>query len=285
MTKILVTGANGQLGKELQDVEGQYSKFKFVFFDRQILDITNREKVNEAFEEIKPQYVLNCAAFTAVDKAETEVEAAMLVNRDAAANLAAASAANGARFLHISTDYVFDGTSASPLKEDYPTNPINTYGKSKLEGEQSIAKLDKDAIIIRTSWMYSIHGNNFVKTMLRLMASRPEVSVVGDQIGSPTYAADLANAIMRIVGSEMWIPGIYHFSNDAAITWYDFASEIKRRSRSQCLVRAITTDQYPTPAKRPKFSVMDKSKIHQTYSIEIKDWRESLEVCLDKLIQ
>ena len=284
MTKILVTGANGQLGKELQDVEGQYSKFKFVFFDRQILDITNREKVIEAFEEIKPEYVLNCAAFTAVDKAETEVEAAMLVNRDAAANLAAASAANGARFLHISTDYVFDGTSTSPLKEDYPTNPVNTYGKSKLEGEQSIAKLNKDAVIIRTSWLYSTHGNNFVKTMLRLMASRPEVSVVGDQIGSPTYAADLANAIMRIVGSGMWIPGIYHFSNDAAVTWHDFASEIKRRSGAECLVRAITTDQYPTPAKRPKFSVMDKSKIHRTYRIEIKDWKESLEVCLDKLI-
>ena len=284
MTKILVTGANGQLGKELQDIEGQYPKFRFFFFDRQILDITNREKVIEAFEEIKPEYVLNCAAFTAVDKAETEVEAAMLVNRDAAANLAAASAANGARFLHISTDYVFDGTSASPLKEDHPTNPVNTYGKSKLEGEQSIAKLNKDAIIIRTSWMYSIHGNNFVKTMLRLMASRPEVSVVGDQIGSPTYAADLANAIMRIVGSGMWIPGIYHFSNDAAVTWHDFASEIKRQSGAGCLVRAITTDQYPTPAKRPKFSVMDKSKIHRTYSIEIKDWKESLEVCLDKLI-
>lgn len=283
MRRILVTGANGQLGKELQDIELQHPQFKFFFVDKQTLDITEREKVYKAFREIKPAYVVNCAAFTAVDKAETEADTALLVNRVAVANLAAACAETGAGFLHISTDYVFDGTSKSPLTEDQAPNPVNAYGKSKLEGEQKVVEINKAAIIIRTSWLYSSFGNNFVKTMLRLMASRPEVSVVADQWGSPTYAADLAAALMQIIESGKWIPGVYHFSNDGVLTWFDFASEIKRLAGAQCFIRAITTDQYPTPAKRPQYSVMDKTKMQRTFGIEIKDWKESLKICIEKL--
>jgi dTDP-4-dehydrorhamnose reductase len=283
MKKIIVTGANGQLGNEFRNIAGQTSSYQFFFFDRNGLNIGDPDEVNRCFRESRPDYVINCAAFTAVDRAETEMESALLINRDGAAYLATAAANYGARFIHFSTDYVFDGTSDTPLKEEAATDPVNAYGRSKLEGEQSVMQENPDAVILRTSWVYSVYGNNFVKTMLRLMASRPEIGVVADQMGSPTYAADLAGATLQIVDALTWSSGIYHYSNEGVISWYDFATQIKQLSGASCTVRPLTTDQYPTPAKRPLFSVMDKTKIQQVYGIQIKDWKESLQLCLQKL--
>lgn len=285
MKKIIVTGANGQLGSEFRVLEKQYGHFAFYFFDRQTVDITNERKLEEQVKEIQPDFIINCAAYTAVDKAESDQETAFLINRDAVENLAKVSAAVGAKFLHISTDYVFDGTPTMPLQEDHPTNPVNTYGNSKLEGEQRATRVNGDTLIIRTSWVYSAFGNNFVKTMVRLMASRPQIGVVADQWGSPTYAADLAATIMQIIQSPTWVPGIYHYSNEGIINWYDFAVEIKQQLGASCEVHAITTDQYPTPAKRPAYSVMDKTKIQETFGIRLKYWKESLKVCIEALKQ
>ena len=283
MKKIIVTGANGQLGNEFRNIAGQTSSYQFFFFDRNGLNIGDPDEVNRCFRESRPDYVINCAAFTAVDRAETEMESALLINRDGAAYLATAASNYGARFIHFSTDYVFDGTSDTPLKEEAATDPVNAYGQSKLEGEPRVTQANHDAVILRTSWVYSVYGNNFVKTMLRLMASRPEIGVVADQMGSPTYAADLAGATLQIVDALTWSSGIYHYSNEGVISWYDFATQIKQLSGASCTIRPLTTDQYPTPAKRPLFSVMDKTKIQQVYGIQIKDWKESLQLCLQKL--
>lgn len=280
---ILVTGSNGQLGSELRELALNYPQYKFVFFSRADLAIENAEEVERAFALLHPQYVINCAAYTAVDKAEAEKEQAIAVNATAVASLAKASKMYGAKFIHVSTDYVFDGTSREPLREDAPLSPVNFYGASKLRGEDAAQKENPDSIIIRTSWVYSFYGKNFVKTMLRLMAERESVGVVADQWGSPTYAADLAEAILSIIESGTWQPGIYHFSNEGVINWAQFADEIRKLSNSACQVQHITTEQYPTPAKRPAYSVMDKSKIVSAYGITIKPWQESLQACLQKL--
>lgn len=280
---ILVTGSTGQLGSEFRELAPFYPQYRFVFFSRAELAIENKEEVEKAFALLRPQYVINCAAYTAVDKAETEKEQAMAVNAIAVALLAGTSSKYGAHFIHVSTDYVFDGTSREPLKEDAPVSPVNFYGASKLKGEEAAQEENPDSIIIRTSWVYSFYGKNFVKTMLRLMADRDSVSVVADQYGSPTYAADLADAILQIIGSGKWQPGIYHFSNEGIINWAQFADEIRTLSNSNCTVQFITTEQYPTPARRPAFSVMDKSKIVAAYNIRIKPWKESLQTCLQKL--
>jgi dTDP-4-dehydrorhamnose reductase len=277
---ILVTGSNGQLGKELKQIADNYSQFNFVFASREDLKLHHFGLVENFFIATKPQYCINCAAYTAVDKAEAEQDMAMLVNGEAVGNLAAVCKKYQTKLIHISTDYVFDGESETPYKEGDATGPINTYGKSKLLGEQLCMKEDDDAIIIRTSWVYSSFGHNFVKTMMRLMNERNELNVVADQIGSPTYAADLANATMDIISSGKWESGIYHYSNEGKISWYEFAQAIKEITGSKSVVHPIETAQYPTPARRPHYSLLNKEKIKSTYAVAVPEWHESLQKCI-----
>ncbi len=277
---ILVTGSNGQLGKELQQLADAYPQYRFVFASREDLKLHHYGLVENFFIATKPHYCINCAAYTAVDKAESEQDMAMLVNGEAVGHLAAICKKYNTKFIHISTDYVFDGESETPYKEDDTTGPINTYGKSKLLGEQLCMKEDADAIIIRTAWVYSSFGHNFVKTMMRLMNERNELNVVADQIGSPTYAADLAKAVLDIISSGKWEAGIYHYSNEGKISWYDFAQAIKEITGSKAIVHPIETAQYPTPARRPKFSLLNKEKIKSTYGVEVPEWKESLQACI-----
>lgn len=281
--KILVTGANGQLGKELQELSREFLVFDFIFLTREDLPVHDEAAVKNVFKKYTPQYCINCAAYTAVDKAETDRENAFLTNAEATGVLAAISKEYGTRFIHISTDYVFDGNATTPYTPDSPTNPQSVYGESKLDGEKKAIANNEDTVIIRTAWVYSVFGKNFVKTMLRLMSERPEISVVNDQVGSPTYAADLAKAILDIISSGNWHPGIYHFSNKGMISWYDFAVAIKELSNSPCKVNPIPSSAYPTPAKRPAYSVMDTSRITEVYGIEPADWKSSLEKCLKLL--
>jgi dTDP-4-dehydrorhamnose reductase len=290
--KILVIGANGQLGMELQQLAPGNPAFDFVFTTREQLSLDDLKAINRFFSEHKPQYCINCAAFTAVDKAESEKESAYRVNAEAPGVMAAACKKNNIQFIHVSTDYVFNGNGTAPYKEDDQTDPVNLYGASKLEGEKLVMRNDPGSIIIRTAWVYSEFGKNFVKTMLRLMAEREQVGVVSDQYGTPTYAADLAEAIMKIISTfenpTSHSPlsthnGIYHFSNEGQISWYDFAVAIKDLIGSSCKVNPITTMQYPTPAKRPAYSVLDKTRIRDSFNIPIKDWKASLAVCLQKI--
>jgi len=281
--RILVTGSNGQLGKELKQLESRYPEFEFIFLSKEDLPIHHFELARNFFKGYHPQYLINCAAYTAVDRAETEKDLAFQVNGEAVGVLAAVCKEYRTKFFQISTDYVFDGTATMPYKEDAPTNPQSVYGASKLEGEKEAIHFNPDSIIIRTSWVYSEFGRNFVKTMIKLMNEKDQLYVVNDQIGSPTYAADLADAIMQIISSDKWIPGIYHFSNQGIISWFDFAVVIRDLIGSNCLVNPIPTTSYPTPAKRPLYSVLDKSKITGTYGIILKNWKESLRICLDRL--
>ena len=281
--KILVTGSNGQLGSELQEIAPLHSNYEFYFLSRSEFSLQEPQGIENIVSEYHPNYFINCAAYTAVDKAESEKEQAFQINSTAVGIIASACARHHVKFIHISTDYVFDGSSRTPLTEDHPVNPINVYGESKRAGEQAALKNNIESIIIRTSWVYSFYGKNFVKTMLRLMAERDNINVVGDQYGSPTYAADLAGAIIDIIESKKWLPGIYHFSNEGTITWADFAKEIATQINSGCVVNAIPTSSYPTPARRPLYSAMDKSKIQLQYNIQLRDWKESLSRCLQKL--
>ncbi len=287
-TKILVTGANGQLGMELQQLAAIHPSVEFIFTTREQLPLDNTEVVSDFIKDQQPQYLINCAAYTAVDKAESEKELAYKVNAEAPGIIAKTCRENNIRLIHISTDYVFNGMGSAPYREDDRTEPVNFYGASKLDGEKKIMHFNPDAIIIRTAWVYAEYGNNFVKTMLRLMASKDQVNVVNDQYGTPTYAADLAEAIVAIINSSRlsvanWIPGIYHFSNEGIITWYDFAIAIKELSGSSCNVNPIPSSQFPTPARRPFYSVLDKTKIQQTFGIPVKDWKKSLAVCMARL--
>lgn len=281
--KIIVTGANGQLGMELQQLASSYSLFEFVFTTRQELSLDNPDVINNFIARHQPQYFINCAAYTAVDKAEAEKELAYKINAEAPGIIATACQKNNVQLIHISTDYVFNGMGKTPYKEDDATDPVNLYGDSKLEGEKKVMQFNPGSIIIRTAWVYSEFGKNFVKTMLRLMADKEQISVVSDQAGTPTYAADLAEAILHIISSQQWEAGIYHFSNEGNITWYDFAVAIKELSGSPCKVMPISTAQYPTPAKRPFYSVLDKTKIQQTFNIPVKDWKASLAICIEKI--
>lgn len=282
---IMVTGWLGQLGSELFDIAGNYPQFEFNFSDKDEMDLMNAEQITSFFEQLKPAYFISCGAYTAVDKAETDREIALAINADAPGTIAALCSQYNTKLIHISTDYVFSGNSTEPYKEDDVTDPVNFYGYSKLLGEKLVLQNNDNTIVIRTSWVYSTYGNNFVKTMLRLMGSRPEISVVSDQVGSPTYARDLAAAIMAIVTnpSGEFTTGVYHFSNDGIISWYDFAVAIKEIKHLNCIVHPIPTTAYPTPAKRPAYSGMSKEKITSTFPIKLKGWREVLEECLAKL--
>ena len=283
MQKILVTGANGQLGSELRELSDQYPQYQFIFLSKDELDISDAEKTFLVFKNTAPDFCINCAAYTAVDKAETEKEEAFKINSQSARNLAAAAKNSKTRFIHISTDYVFNGRSDKPYTEDHATDPVNVYGHSKLQGEFACQEENEESIIIRTSWVYSRFGNNFVKTMLRLMQTKKEISVVADQYGSPTYAADLAQIMIQIINSENWVPGIYHFSNDGETNWFEFANAIKEIINSDCLIHPISTGQYPTPAMRPVYSVLNKEKIKDVYAVIPNHWKDSLRICLDKL--
>lgn len=280
---ILITGANGQLGSELRQLEDRYPAFNFVFLSRADLPLNNFEMIRSSFKAYQPAFCINCAAYTAVDKAETERDLAFQVNADAVGILAAVCKEQDCRFVHISTDYVFDGTATKPYTPADATNPQSVYGASKLAGEQQALELNPDSIIIRTSWVYSAFGKNFVKTMLRLMAERTEIGVVNDQMGSPTYAADLAEAIMQVIASGKWYPGIYHFSNKGIISWYELAVAIRDSIGSSCRVNPIPTSAYPTPARRPAYSVMDSSLLAERYGIAAQPWQERLKACLQQI--
>ena len=280
MNKILVTGATGQLGSELKVLSKNYSQYEWFFADRTAVSLDNLSVLKSQLENIQPNIILNCGAYTAVDKAESETELADVVNHQAVAILATYAKEHGVKLIHISTDYVFDGTSSTALNEEAITNPINVYGATKRAGELAALAVNPDVLIVRTSWVYSRFGNNFVKTMQRLLHERDTLGVVNDQIGSPTYAADLAQAMMDILESEEWILGIFNYSNEGEISWYDFVLAIKEITGDSCEVSGIPSSSYPTPAARPAFSLLDKSKIKEIYGIKIPHYKESLKKCL-----
>jgi dTDP-4-dehydrorhamnose reductase len=280
---ILVTGCNGQLGSEIRLLEADYPQHVFFNTDRNELDITDQSAVNEFVNSNAIDGIINCAAYTAVDKAEADKQLCTALNSEAPAYLAAAVEARGGWMVHVSTDYVFDGTKHTPYVETDTPCPDSVYGSTKLAGELAVSKFSKRTMIVRTAWLYSPFGGNFVKTMLRLGKERPELGVVFDQIGTPTYAYDLAVAIMTAVDKGVK-PGIYHFSNEGVCSWYDFTKAIHRIAGiTSCRVKPLHTSEYPTPATRPAYSVLDKTKIKETYGLDIPYWEESLEKCINLL--
>ncbi|MBR9997995.1 MAG: dTDP-4-dehydrorhamnose reductase [Cyclobacteriaceae bacterium] len=286
--KILVTGSKGQLGSELQSLAVNASH-QFDFTDIEELNITEESEIDEYSRKYPFDILINCAAYTAVDLVEKEIDKALLINSTAPGLLAERSRLINASIIHISTDFVFDGSASRPYVENDPVAPVNAYGQTKCEGELNVLKGNPKSIVIRTSWLYSQYGNNFVKTMIRLGQSRDEIGVIFDQVGSPTYAYDLAKVIMEMVdilenekeNSDKW--GIYHFSNEGVASWYDFAYEIFMLKNIKLKLKPILTRDYPTPARRPHFSVMDKSKIKSVFGIQIPHWKESLGECIARM--
>ncbi|AXA33389.1 dTDP-4-dehydrorhamnose reductase [Francisella adeliensis] len=281
---ILITGSNGQLGSEIRELEKKYS-YNFFFTDRTNINITSNDSIKNICASNKIDTIINCAAYTAVDKAETDTENADLINRKAVEKLAIVSKELDIRFIHISTDYVFDGENYKPYIESDITNPQGVYGETKLAGDNAMLKVNpRNSIIIRTSWVYSSFGSNFVKTMLRLGRERDTLDVIFDQVGTPTYARDLALAILDILpkinNEEV---EVYHYSNEGVASWYDFSKEIMDMTQINCVVNPIETSAYPTPAKRPHYSLLNKKKIKNSYGINIPNWRDSLKDCLKKL--
>lgn len=283
MKKILVTGANGQLGQCLQKWAANQEEYEFIFTDYDTLDITQQEEVMDFFWQNEPEVCINAAAYTAVDLAETEAEKAFVINADGAAHLALACAEYNAQFIHISTDYVFDGENQLEYTEDDFTNPMGVYGASKLAGDEGVLEANPCAVILRTSWVYSEFGKNFVKTMLELFKTKEELNIVADQFGQPTNANDLAEAIMKMVKTEKRTPGIFNFSNQGKISWYEFAQKIAELSGISIKLHGITTAQYHTPAKRPKNSTLALEKIEEAYQIKPRPWEESLAETLQLL--
>lgn len=286
--QILVTGAYGQLGNEINKLRCKYTNWNFVFTDVDTLDITDANAVQAFFAKNNFDFVINCAAYTAVDKAESDIEAAEKVNSVAPELLAFYSRLTEAKLIQVSTDYVFAGNGHTPYKEDDEVSPQGVYGKTKLDGEINCLRENPDSIIIRTSWLYSTFGNNFVKTMLRLGKERGELGVVFDQVGTPTYAEDLAKVILAIVkisesDSEKFHPGVYHFSNEGVASWFDFAKAIFEITGVACKVNPVLSDQFPTPAKRPHYSVLNKAKMRETFGVEIPYWKDSLKKCITSL--
>ena len=287
--KIIVTGSKGQLGRSIQELSSGYPALSFVFTDVEELDICDNVQVESFFASENPSVVVNCAAYTAVDKAEKEELLAEKINHKAVANLAHACKKSGARLIHISTDYLFDGNKSTPYHEKDIVKPQSVYGITKLEGETAILRAEIKSIIIRTSWLYSAYGNNFVKTMLKLGKEKEQLGIVADQVGTPTYAGDLAKVILDLLqmtatDAAKFVSGIYHYSNEGVASWYDFTKAIFEYSSDiACQVNPIDTAAYPTPAKRPAYSVLNKSKIKSTFGIRIPYWRDSLKLCLIKL--
>jgi len=281
--KVLVTGSSGQLGSELKDIWCSDEHFELYFLERKDLDLTNPDLIQGILNHYQPNYIIHSAAYTAVDLAEQEPDIANVVNHLATAEIAKYAGENSVKLIYISTDYVFPGDKDEALSEDLPTDPINIYGATKLKGELAVQEFCNDAIIIRTAWVYSTFGKNFVKTMLNLMNSRDEINVVSDQIGSPTYAYDLAILIKDIIENGKWVAGIYHYSNEGRISWYDFAKEIRDQSDLDCKVNPIPNASYPTPANRPHYSLLSKEKVKQTFKVDVPEWKESLKKMLDKL--
>ncbi len=285
--KILVTGSNGQLGNELKVLAEAYPCFNFVFTDVAELDITSEIEVELMVKTEKPAAIINCAAYTAVDKAEKEDNLAFLINATAVGNLARVSSMHGVLLIHISTDYVFDGKGFRPYQEDDPTNPVSLYAKSKHAGEQQVQSYADKALIIRTSWLYSEFGTNFVKTIMKYGKERGQLNVVFDQIGTPTYARDLAKTILDILKIQPFAEGveIYNYSNEGVTSWYDFAKAIIEFSGIDCIINPIETKDYPLPAVRPCYSVFNKSKIKHRFQVKIPFWRDSLKECIDRIVQ
>lgn len=283
MDKILVIGAAGQLGQCLKTVASRRGIAEIVFPSEQEANILDKALLIDLLAQEKPTFVINCAAYTAVDKAEDEQELCKAINETGAVNLAEACLANGATLIHVSTDFVFEGNEIKLLKEDDIAEPINVYGQTKLDGELALSKLLTQHFIIRTSWLYSEYANNFVKTMLKLGAERDELNIIADQVGTPTYAIDLANAIFDIIKSGSKVYGTYHYSNEGVTSWFDFAKAIFDISHTQVKVNPIPGAAYPTKAARPAFSVMDKSKIKTTFNLDIPYWRDSLVECIAKI--
>ena len=288
MKAILVTGSNGQLGNELKDLKSLYP-FQFLFTDVNELDITSTQAIDHFIQKNQIHYCINAAAYTAVDKAETDQDIAFLINAKAAENLALACAKKNIPIIHISTDFVFDGNQQALYNETSKENPLSIYGKTKLDGEKLVSAANKQSIIIRTAWLYSYYGKNFVKTMLQLAKDRDTLGVVSDQVGTPTYAHDLAKAILDIISQidtaknpNVYF-GLYHYSNEGIASWYDFAKLIFELSGTTINLKPIATSAYPTPAKRPAYSVLDKSKITSTFHLTIPTWQESLAKCIEKL--
>lgn len=287
MKKVLITGAYGQLGRELQAVSAQVPGFLFLFTDYDTLDITDSSALSCFFDIEKPDYAVNCAAFTAVDKAEDEPDAAEKLNAAAPAILAMICALRNVNFIHISTDYVFDGSQNRPYREDDPVKPLGTYGRTKQQGETGVLS-NRNAIILRTSWLYSAYGNNFVKTMIRLGKEKEILPVVFDQVGTPTFARDLALAIVEIIRKSdesegFWRPGIYHYSNEGVCSWYDFALAIHRFAGISCAVYPVESEDFPSRTVRPHYSVLNKHKIKSTFGIEIPYWMDSLKQCIHQI--
>ena len=283
MKRILITGANGQLGNEMRVLSEEYPEHAYFFTDVAELDICNEQAVMDFVKANGIHTIVNCAAYTAVDNAEDHVEFCTRLNADAVGYLAKSAEANGAEFIQISTDYVFDGTAHVPCQETDPTCPESVYGSTKLEGERNALAYCSRAMVIRTAWLYSTFGNNFVKTMIRLGKERDSLGVIFDQIGTPTYARDLARAIFEAIRQGV-VPGVYHFSNEGVCSWYDFAKAIHRLAGiTTCQVKPLHTSEYPAKAKRPYYSVLDKSKIKATYGMEVPYWMESLEECIEAL--
>ena len=281
---ILVTGSNGQVGSEIKELASNYP-YNFFFTNRSNIDITNKDDIRNFCQTNSINVIINCAAYTAVDKAQSDIENADLVNRKAVKKLSIVAKELNIKLIHISTDYVFDGKNFKPYVEEFQTNPQSVYGKTKLDGENELLDINPlNSIIIRTSWVYSYYGNNFVKTMLRLGKEKEELGVIFDQIGTPTYAKDLAITILNIIPQiENSKVEIYNYSNEGVLSWYDFAKEIMKMAKLNCKINPIETYQYPTPAKRPHFSLLNKSKIKSKFNLEIPYWKDGLDDCLKRL--
>lgn len=280
MQTVLVTGSNGQLGNEVQVFASSYPQFEFIFTDVEELDICDRKAVEKYFAERKIDVLLNCAAYTAVDKAEEDVELCYRINEKAVGVLGEVAAQYGTKMVHVSTDYVFDGTSYLPYTEDRPVCPATVYGKSKLAGEQLLMDVCPAVVIVRTSWLYSSFGNNFVKTMIKLGRERDTLNVIFDQVGTPTYAADLADALLQIISADKFIPGVYHYSNEGVCSWYDFTIAIHQIAGIGCRVLPIESKDYPAKTPRPHYSVLNKKKIKSNYNIQIPHWEDGLRRCM-----
>ncbi len=285
MKQVLVTGSKGQLGSDIQETSVHFKNLGFIFTDIEELDLTDDVAIDSFFKKHKPDYCINCAAYTAVDKAEDEPELAIKINEGTVANLAKICKQYNTKLIHISTDYVFDGTNHQPYIESDIPSPNSAYGLSKLKGEQAIEKINPDSMIIRTSWLYSSYGGNFVKTMMRLSKERETLNVVSDQVGTPTYSGDLAKAILHIINTSEKdrIKGIYHFSNEGVISWYDFAQAIMQITKASCNVYPIESKDFPAKANRPFYSVLNKGKIKADFNISIPYWFESLIIAINKI--